>query len=106
MVSIIAAPKVFTKANRHAGLADQLIAPNGTSDYYKRVMELDPNVSEYYRYFEAPGVEHCLGGPGAFPSGPLDALIKWVEDLTASVKRVFEQAGLSVSRSSIAPAIC
>ncbi|KAK0365779.1 hypothetical protein LTR91_025880 [Friedmanniomyces endolithicus] len=61
------------------GLADQLIPVNGTSDYYEKVLALDPDAKSYYRYFEAPGVTHCAGGPGAAPNAVLDTLVKWVE---------------------------
>lgn len=66
------------------GLADQLIHVNGSSNYYKRVMELDENVAEYYRYFEAPGVNHCFGGAGPRPDDgeTLSALMAWVENGT------------------------
>ena len=45
-------------------------------------------VSSFYRYYEAPGVAHCLGGPGALPgicwdsAGALDQLMAWVENGT------------------------
>jgi feruloyl esterase len=60
-------------------MADQLIAFNGTVDYYQRVLELDPSAREYYRFFSAPGVEHCGGGNGAIPTDPLAQLVAWVE---------------------------
>ncbi|KAF2216805.1 hypothetical protein CERZMDRAFT_32465 [Cercospora zeae-maydis SCOH1-5] len=62
------------------GLSDELIFPNGTVDYYQRVLELDPEAADFYRYFEAPGVQHCSGGPGPLPTGAFDALISWVEE--------------------------
>ncbi|TKA64788.1 hypothetical protein B0A55_08971 [Friedmanniomyces simplex] len=61
------------------GLADQLIPVNGTSDYYEKVLALDPEARSFFRYFEAPGVQHCMGGPGAAPDTVLDTIIKWVE---------------------------
>ncbi|EDN93401.1 hypothetical protein SS1G_09267 [Sclerotinia sclerotiorum 1980 UF-70] len=61
------------------GLDDQVIFPNGTSSYYEKVQELDENIRDYYRYFEAPGVGHCLGGNGPFPFEAFDALVSWVE---------------------------
>ncbi|KAB8298628.1 hypothetical protein EYC80_000807 [Monilinia laxa] len=61
------------------GLSDQLIYPNGTSSYYKEVEARDENVRDYFRYFEAPGVQHCAGGNGPFPGGALGALVDWVE---------------------------
>lgn len=34
---------------------------------------------DFYRVFEAPGLGHCYGGPGAYPSGIFDAVVAWVE---------------------------
>lgn len=62
------------------GLADQLIFPNGTSSYYEKVEKLDRNVRDFYRYFEAPGVQHCAGGNGPYPLDALGALVNWVEE--------------------------
>ena len=61
------------------GLADPLIFPNGTSDYYRRVLEGDPEAADFYRYFEAPGMGHCSGGIGPAPVDALQALMDWVE---------------------------
>jgi hypothetical protein len=61
------------------GLADPLIFPNGTANYYDRVKRLDPGVSNYFRYFEAPGVGHCGGGVGPVPTSALGSLVAWVE---------------------------
>ncbi|QSZ32378.1 hypothetical protein DSL72_001952 [Monilinia vaccinii-corymbosi] len=61
------------------GLSDPFIFPNGTSSYYEEVEARDENVRDYYRYFEAPGVQHCSGGNGPFPGDALGALVDWVE---------------------------
>ncbi|KAL3425438.1 feruloyl esterase b precursor [Phlyctema vagabunda] len=61
------------------GLTDQLIFPNGTSDYYSRVQERDADVRDFYRYFEAPGTLHCRAGAGPFPVDTLKTLTTWVE---------------------------
>ena len=61
------------------GLADQLIFPNGTVDYYKRVSQEVDNVQDFYRFFEAPGVAHCQGGPGPKPLHTLEDLVAWRE---------------------------
>lgn len=61
------------------GLADTCIAPGSTADYTSRVHERDPKTSDYYRYFEAPGVDHCGGGLGWYPGNALNNLIDWVE---------------------------
>ncbi|KAI9931158.1 hypothetical protein ASPWEDRAFT_34312 [Aspergillus wentii DTO 134E9] len=65
------------------GLADQLIFPNGTMQYYNRVEDKDSSVRDFYRFFEAPGVEHCRGGNGYVPVDPLDSVVSWVEEGTA-----------------------
>lgn len=62
------------------GTADDLIPYKGSVDYYERVLQGDPNATDYYRLFEAPGIEHCKNGPGWFPGGALDALVEWVEE--------------------------
>jgi feruloyl esterase len=61
------------------GLADQAIAPDATARYAQQVLERDANASSYYRYFEAPGVDHCGGGLGWYPGDGLKALVDWVE---------------------------
>ncbi|ESZ94426.1 feruloyl esterase B precursor [Sclerotinia borealis F-4128] len=61
------------------GLADHVISSNGTLDYYSKVQERDANVRDFYRFFEAPGVQHCGDGNGPFPEAALGALVSWVE---------------------------
>ncbi|KAH6612400.1 Tannase/feruloyl esterase [Boeremia exigua] len=62
------------------GLADGLIPSKGTSDYYRRVMNLDPKVGDFFRYFEVPGLGHCSGGSGGQPTATFRALVDWVEN--------------------------
>jgi len=65
------------------GWADQLITAEGTIDYYKRVQQQmggAKKTSDFARFFLAPGVSHCAGGPGPQPTGVLEALLTWVED--------------------------
>lgn len=61
------------------GLADQLIPPNGTVQYYDRVLEISPDAQDFFRFFQIPGVQHCQGGPGAFPGDAFTRLVDWVE---------------------------
>jgi hypothetical protein len=86
------------------GWADQLITPEGTIDYYKRVeqrMGGAQKAAEFARLFLAPGVAHCAGGAGPAPYGQLDSLLSWVENgkapetLTAARR---DQAG-AITRS-------
>jgi Tannase and feruloyl esterase len=62
------------------GLADEVLAPNGTYQYYRRVLDLDASAADYFRFFPAPGVAHCSGGVGHFPDGTLQSLVDWVEN--------------------------
>ncbi|KAF7933271.1 hypothetical protein EAE99_003156 [Botrytis elliptica] len=58
----------------------KLLTYHGLAD--DSVTALDPNVHEFYRVFMAPGVAHCLGGPGAFPADTFDTMRAWVENGT------------------------
>ena len=40
---------------------------------------ITPNVHDYFRYFEVPGLGHCSGGVGGQPSATFQALVDWVE---------------------------
>lgn len=59
--------------------ADGLIVRHGTSEYYDRAMQQTPNVKDFFRYFEVPGLEHCAGGVGGQPTATFKALVDWVE---------------------------
>ncbi|KAF7956234.1 hypothetical protein EAE96_005154 [Botrytis aclada] len=61
------------------GLSDQLIPPLGTEKYYREVEQRDLDVRDFYRLFEAPGVQHCFGGNGPYPVDMMGALVQWVE---------------------------
>jgi feruloyl esterase len=65
----------------YQGLADQLIYPQGTIDYYNRVQQSigDRATAGFARVFFAPGMGHCAGGPGPQPDNPLNQLVDWVE---------------------------
>ncbi|GAB7361276.1 hypothetical protein MBLNU230_g1336t1 [Neophaeotheca triangularis] len=64
------------------GMADGLIPTAGSADYYQRVRTLDPHVADYYRYYEAPGVAHCVPGEGksVYPAQAFEELRRWVEE--------------------------
>lgn len=69
----------------HGG-SDPSLSPQATTDYYRAVTAAVGGQAEadtFARYYIAPGVGHCEGGPGADQSdllGPLDA---WVTAGTA-----------------------
>ena len=62
------------------GLADECITMRGSRLYYDRVLGVDGNASDYFRHFEAPGVNHCGAAAGAYyPLRALEQLTRWVE---------------------------
>jgi hypothetical protein len=71
------------------GLADLLIMPRGTYNYYNRATRRAGGLSEvqkFYRFFPYPGNSHC-GGNFDQPNAPLvngkdlfTALVNWVEN--------------------------
>jgi len=64
------------------GLADPLIYPEGTIDYYERVERQTggaENTAKFARLFLAPGVSHCGGGPAPDQQNAFDGVIRWVE---------------------------
>jgi feruloyl esterase len=85
------------------GQSDQLIFPQGTVDYRKRVdRTVGGKVDDFYRLFLAPGVGHCGGGAGPVPTDPLGALVKWVENgkAPATLSAAFTDAtGKHVTRN-------
>lgn len=62
------------------GMADECITMRGSRLYYDRVLAQDQAARDYFRHFEAPGVNHCGGKPGAYyPLRALEQLTRWVE---------------------------
>ena len=64
------------------GLADQLIFPQGTINYYKRVIDAMGGAGQtgsFARLFLAPGAQHCASAAGPAPADPLTAVVNWVE---------------------------
>jgi feruloyl esterase len=65
------------------GLSDNLIAPQGSINYYERVrarMGGAAETSKFARVFLLPGLDHGFNGYGAKPTDHLDLLIHWVEE--------------------------
>lgn len=64
------------------GWHDELIVPEGSIDYYQRVLETmgdTGDVAEFARLFMVPGMFHCGGGPGLTEFDAFGALVDWVE---------------------------
>ncbi|KZT07672.1 feruloyl esterase-like protein [Laetiporus sulphureus 93-53] len=92
------------KLIHYVGWVDQLISPGNSLHYYETVHAFtqayaEMDISDYYRLFTVPGMNHCTGGYGAnafgavsqasggmlpLSNGPeyniLSALVQWVEE--------------------------
>lgn len=69
----------------HGG-SDPSLSPQATTDYVRAVTAAVGGQAEadtFLRYYVAPGVGHCEGGPGADQSDLLAALDAWVTQGTA-----------------------
>ncbi|KAH7113298.1 Tannase/feruloyl esterase [Dendryphion nanum] len=64
------------------GLADNIIPSGASEQYYHVVAQLLPDVRDFYRYYEAPGLGHCFGGPSQNPTSLFSQLRAWVENGT------------------------
>lgn len=65
------------------GWHDELIVPQGSIDYYERVIETmggTGDVAEFARLFMVPGMLHCEGGSGLTEFDAFAALVDWVEN--------------------------
>ncbi|KAJ8121127.1 hypothetical protein ONZ43_g2343 [Nemania bipapillata] len=65
------------------GVQDNIIPPGGSQQYYKAVAAISPDVHDFFRLFEVPGLGHCFGGRSQQPSGLFAQLRLWVENGTA-----------------------
>ncbi|KXJ86058.1 Tannase/feruloyl esterase [Microdochium bolleyi] len=88
------------------GLADSMVSPQATVDYYKSVLALDPSARDsFFRHFEIPGLGHCFGGRGSQPDSMFSQLRAWVESgevPASSAVRVTDTKGASQDRISCA----
>ncbi|RAK75217.1 feruloyl esterase [Aspergillus fijiensis CBS 313.89] len=82
------------------GMADPSIPTKDTEFYYNAVTDLFPDVQEFYRFFEAPGLGHCSGGVGGQPTTTFDALRLWVENGTVPETLPVEYAGSDGAKQS------
>ncbi|HEX7951488.1 MAG TPA: tannase/feruloyl esterase family alpha/beta hydrolase [Burkholderiales bacterium] len=66
----------------YQGWSDVPISPFPTIDYYETVTRTMGGIKvtqDFMRLFMVPGMEHCIGGPGAVQVDYLTALENWVE---------------------------
>jgi feruloyl esterase len=66
----------------YTGWADPIVPPQDTAAYYEAVVKTIGGLEktrEFFRFFTAPGMGHCSGGPGPNQFDALTALEQWVE---------------------------
>ncbi|KAI8955150.1 Tannase/feruloyl esterase [Xylaria longipes] len=62
------------------GVQDSIIPLGGSQQYYNAVASISPDIHNFYRLFEVPGLGHCFGGRSQQPSNLFEQLRLWVED--------------------------
>lgn len=68
------------KLLHYHGLADPVVSPWDSVDYFNRVQEqAGDGRASFYRLFLAPGVGHCRGGPGPSDLATQPVIEAWVE---------------------------
>lgn len=82
----------------YTGMADAVVPPQDTFDYYAGVAKMMGGVTEtrtFFRFFPVPGMGHCGGGEGPNEFDGLAALEAWVERGIApgSIKAVQRTSG-------------
>ncbi|PYH92836.1 feruloyl esterase [Aspergillus ellipticus CBS 707.79] len=65
------------------GMADNSIPTKGTEFLYNETQARFPDIHDFWRFFESPGLGHCSGGLGGQPTTVIRALRQWVENGTA-----------------------
>ena len=83
------------------GWSDPALTAFASVAYYEQVQKRDPNVNGYLRMFMAPGVLHCMGGPGPLPTNAtwFKALEDWVENGKAPERIVATRTAGGVTRT-------
>lgn len=68
------------KLLQYHGWNDPAISPLNSIDYYESVQKEMGDTASFYRLFMIPGMEHCVGGPGAGEFDHMNVIVKWVEE--------------------------
>ena len=75
----------------YTGWSDPVVPPQDTAAYYEAVAKAMggyEKTREFFRFFAAPGMGHCAGGPGPNQFDTLAALEQWVEKGVAPDKLI------------------
>ena len=91
------------------GLADQLIFPQGSIQYYQRVehaMGGAARTASFARLFLAPGAQHCTSAAGPAPDDPLAAVVRWVEHGRAPASILATMTGAAPGVATLSRPLC
>ena len=75
----------------YTGWSDPVVPPQDTVAYYDGVVKTMGGLAatrDFYRFFLAPGMGHCAGGPGPNQFDAIGALEHWVEKGNAPDKMI------------------
>jgi feruloyl esterase len=61
------------------GWRDMALTPLGTIEYYEDVLARDASAAGDVRLIMLPGMDHCIGGPGASFVNWVDEIDRWLE---------------------------
>jgi hypothetical protein len=81
------------KLLQYHGWNDPAISPLNSINYFESVQAKMGDTSNFYRLFMIPGMEHCMGGPGASNFDHMRVIVKWVEEGVAPERIVASSPG-------------
>jgi feruloyl esterase len=81
------------KMLQYHGWNDPAVSPLNSVNYFESVQTKMGDTSSFYRLFMIPGMEHCMGGPGASNFDHMQVIVTWVEDSMAPDRLVASRPG-------------
>lgn len=81
------------KLLQYHGWNDPAVSPLNSIDYFESVQRKMGDTASFYRLFMIPGMEHCMGGPGAGAFDHMRVMVKWVEEGVAPERIVASRPG-------------
>lgn len=81
------------KLLQYHGWNDPAISPLNSIHYFESVQKKMGDTSSFYRLFMIPGMEHCMGGPGASNFDRMQVIVNWVENGVAPERIVASRLG-------------
>lgn len=87
---------------------DAALSKNATAEYYTNVRTTvgTATADGFMRFYVAPGVNHCSGGPGADTADLLTALDKWVTQSTAPGNLTAQQVNATTGAVNFDRPLC